>query len=341
MQIEEFLNKYKHLKDIDKVEITCDNPKCINPTRTLSKQAAKRNIMKNAGKEFICRDCLMKFNNPGNKDKNLERRQTDEIILVKCPSCEKVRDMKKKCYYGLMQEPYIQLCGTCVQSGKTISEEQKSKISKSLTGRQLTEEHKSNISKYANTEKAIEKAKKNLIPGLSSGWNRGQKTPEDVKKKQSLAKKGKQFTEEHKTNISEGRKKMLEVQGGLLPETKTKISEAVVKQYQNGFMPETYHRRGHHPTKNGVSIVYRSSYEKKAFMLLDIDDDVISYEYEPFKIGYIKPGDNFISYYLIDLYIIYKDRKVLVEIKPFCKLQDEITQSKIEAAKKKANELII
>jgi hypothetical protein len=136
MNIQDFLDRFNSLKDLDKVTVTCDHP-ChpddINKERTISKQAAKRNILKNGGECFICRDCYMKFNNPMNKTD--ENRQTKDIIIVECPTCLKVREMKKECYYGPMSEPYFQICGSCAQAGKVITEEQKEKIRNTLKTR--------------------------------------------------------------------------------------------------------------------------------------------------------------------------------------------------------------
>jgi hypothetical protein len=118
MNIEQFKNKYAQFKDAEKIEINCDHPQHSGGSITIGKQPAKRNILKNDGKQFICRECYMRHNNPMNQVG--EKRQTDEIIEVYCPcsdhSGEPCRSMKKSCYYGSMQEPFLQLCGSCVKT---------------------------------------------------------------------------------------------------------------------------------------------------------------------------------------------------------------------------------
>jgi len=330
MNIEEFTVKYKANKDIDIIEIQCDHPECKNPNKSIKKVSAKRNIMKKG--QFVCRECFMTHENPLFV-KNEVKRQTNEIINVICPECKSSREMKQNCYFGKMEKPYEQVCKSCAQKGKEISEEQRDKISQSLTGRELTQDHRDNISKYWKEHPDCI-SRENLIPGIGGGWNSGLKTPQEVRDKQSKSNLGIKKTEEHCENISKGRKEMLKEQGGLLPETKAKISQAVVRQYQNGFEPQTYHRRGRHITKTGDDIPYRSSYEKKAFLMLDEDDTVLKYDYEPFPIVYRKPDDDHDSNYLIDLLVWYKDgSKKLVEVKPVWRLNKPTVLAKIEAAK--------
>ena len=77
---------------------------------------------------------------------------------------------------------------------------------------------------------------------------------------------------------------------------------------------------------------YKSSYEKKAFIKLDEDDNVLKYEYESLAINYDNPIKNITGSYLIDLIVHYKDgRRKLIEIKPNKWLQDPVVAAKIAA----------
>jgi len=148
MNIEEFNLAYKQFKDADKISINCDYPDHVGDRqRVIGKQPAKRNILKNNGQCFICRDCMMKHKNP--MIVKSQSRQTDEIIQVECIDPNhvgnRIREMKLSAYFGELKQPYQQICKSCAQRGKTLSNEQKEKISQTLTGRQLTEDHKKKI----------------------------------------------------------------------------------------------------------------------------------------------------------------------------------------------------
>jgi hypothetical protein len=345
MNIDQFNQTYASFKDANKITITCDHPSHdpIGEIITIGKQPARRNILKNSGKEFICRQCFMFYKNP--MTQTSVPRQTDEVIDVFCPHHEHqgdpVRQMKKACYYGVMEEPYLQVCGSCVQKGKVISEEQKEAISKALKGIKRSEEFKEKLREYMLTnEEGIQRAKNNLVPGAGGGWNQGKETPEEVRKKQSEALLGRIYDEEHRQNISEGRKKMLEEQGGFSREHREKLSKATVRQYAKGFDPKMHHLTGIHKSLKAGEVSYRSSYEKKAYMKLDEDETVKTYKVEGFSVEYFHPIKKITSNYIVDLEIEYIDgSKKYVEVKPEKWLTDEVVCSKVEAAQKKAAEL--
>lgn len=200
MDLTTFDETYSLYKGADKISIACDHPEHVGGEREIGKTPARRNILKNGGDRFICRECCMKYDNPGSKTGS---RQTDKVVAVNCPICGKVRGMKMSCYYGSLELPYRQECGSCVQKRKTISDEHREAISESLAGRKLTEEHRQKISEYMKT--ADNKHK--LVPGAGGGWNRGKVTPEEVREKQSQALTGVEKSEEHRENISKGMKK--------------------------------------------------------------------------------------------------------------------------------------
>lgn len=340
MNIEQFDELYKNYKSSDKITIHCDHPNCSNPTKILGKQPARRNILKNGGSIFICRDCFMKYNNPMNRVG--QSRQTEEEIKVLCPQCNKIRQMKKCCYYGLIKEPYHQICGTCAQRGKEISNQQKEAISKKLSGRKLSEEHKAKIMLYRkNNPEWRDKAIKNLIPGMGGIVRKGLPLPEEWKQAISDGTKGKKKSLEHRYHISIGRKQMLEEQGGLKPETKQKLRQAAKAQYRRGFDPRYHHVHGwHFSPKLGTRVFYRSSYEKKAYMLLDQDETIKSYSVETVDVMYHNPVKNTQCEYLIDLLIEYQDgSKKLVEVKPEKQWDSPVVRAKLDAGDLKAKEL--
>ena len=346
MNIDQFNEQFGHLKDVDQIPVDplCDHPQHISVgEKTIGRGASRRNILKNGGKEFICRTCYMKHCNPMNKKG--PNRQTDEEIVVICPHPEhdgdRKRAMKMSCYYGEMKKPYKQMCKSCAQLDKVISEEQKKAISQQLKGRKLSRSHRKKILEYRkNNPEWSAQANSNLIPGQGGGWNTGKKTPKSVRDKQSAANKGRKFTKKHCKNISRGRKKMIAEQGGFTQEHREKISEAVVRQYEKGFEPKLHHRRGwHYSPKLKKKVYYRSSYEKKAYMLLDADDSVKRYEVESVKIKYWNPKKKINSTFLVDIQVFYKDgRESLVEVKPTTWLKDIEVQAKITAGSRYATQ---
>jgi hypothetical protein len=349
MNLQEFLELNKEKKNADQVNVVCANgDKCMHsdqPNIKIGKGAAIKNFRKHNDEKFICRKCDMYYDNPMTKvGKGIRSKdKLDELIEVTCPICLEVRKMKLSSYTGsLDQKPYLQVDGSCVQKGKVISEEQKEAIREALSGIERSEEFKQKLSDYMkNNPEGIERGKKNLIAGYSSGWNTGLTTPQEVRDKQSEALKGKKKTLEHRYHISLGRKKMLDETGGFTREHRENLSKATIVQYKNGFDPNLYHRRGwHFSEKLNKKLFYKSSYEKKVYMLLDEDESVLNYEYEDLVIEYYNPIKKINSNYIIDLKINYVDGKTsYVEVKPAKHLMEDNNnklaleaKAKIEAA---------
>ncbi len=340
MNLNEFNNLFGKLKDKDVVTVSCDFTEHMGDRNiTMPKVSVKRNIMKNEGVQFICGKCTMTHKNPM-KNKDGIKRQTNEEIIVICPderhSGTKSRTMKMSGYFGKLEEPYTQICKSCAQLDKVISEEQKNKIRNSLTGIVRSDEYKQKLKDYyAKNPQARARVVATLLKHKCCTGMLGKHHTEEHKKKMSEIMSGRTYTDEHRKNISEGRKKMLDAQGGLLKETKEKLSKAAVEQHINGFDPNTHHARGRHiSSKSSKIIKYRSSYEKKALMKLDEDDNVVKYEYESRNsvVKYQNPIKGITSSYLIDLTVEYKDgTKKLIEVKPNKWLQDPVIAAKIAA----------
>jgi hypothetical protein len=343
MNIREFNEKYASFKDADQIQITCDCPahKIIGEIIPIGKQPAKRNIVKNG--HFICRKCHEVHFNPMKKINPV--RQTNEIIKVYCahPKHEgdHYREIKMSAYFGKLEEPYTQDCKSCVQKGKEISQELREKIRAKLTGIERSEEFKKKISDYMqNNPEHRRKATEILLANHCSTGMLGKHHTEETKEKMSEAMSGRTYSEEHCSNISAGRKKMLEEQGGFSQEHREKISKATIQQYKEGFDPNTHHLKGKHQSPKAGNIHFRSSYEKKAYLKLDEDESVKTYSIEDVSIDYIHPNKKITSQYLVDMLVEYFDgTKKLIEIKPEKMLENSIVQAKIESAKIKASEL--
>jgi hypothetical protein len=93
---------------------------------------------------------------------------------------------------------------------KTISEEQKKKISESMKGRKLSEEQKKKISESMKGRKLSEEHKTKLresMKGINT-WTKGSKASEETKKKLSKIRKGKKrkpFSDETKAKMKQAK----------------------------------------------------------------------------------------------------------------------------------------
>ena len=112
-----------------------------------------------------------------------------------------------------------------------------------------------------------------------------------------------------------------------------KISESITKKYLEGGFQWA---RGHYTsTKWGKTYYYRSSWELKYMQLLDSDDNVGSWKYEPFSLEYKINGKA--KNYIPDFIVTRKSISCgyifdeLVEIKP-----QALTDTKVNKAKRKA-----
>ena len=94
-----------------------------------------------------------------------------------------------------------------------------------------------------------------------------------------------------------------------------------------------YHR-GLHISPIAGECKFRSSWEQKYMLFLDLDPNVISWSYEKLAIEYISnQKTKKIRKYYPDFQIKYNDgKKVIVEIKPACKLKQTVVVKKIKAA---------
>lgn len=91
-----------------------------------------------------------------------------------------------------------------------------------------------------------------------------------------------------------------------------KLSEKITQLYVDGGF--AWARGKHLSSKTGREHVFRSSWEKQYFELLDTDDDVITWRSEPFSISYELDGKQ--RRYVPDVIVTRRDRVQLIEVKP-------------------------
>ncbi len=83
-----------------------------------------------------------------------------------------------------------------------------------------------------------------------------------------------------------------------------------------------------------VDMTFRSGWEKSYFAWLDDNPEVVAFYSEPFRIPYVSNvRSGKARNYIPDLLIEYKDKKVLVEIKPSRRVNQLVNQKKFAAAR--------
>jgi hypothetical protein len=81
---------------------------------------------------------------------------------------------------------------------------------------------------------------------------------------------------------------------------------------QGKYKPKNPNKYSGDPTK----IIYRSSYELKFMQYCDLAENVNLWKSEEFFIPYISPIDGKVHRYFPDFFVKYKDRSLVIEIKP-------------------------
>jgi hypothetical protein len=191
MNLQEFDSNFGKLKDKDMININCDFSEHVGDrNRTMARVSARRNILKNNSIEFICKDCSMTHKNPM-KNRDAIKRQTDDEIVVICLDDrhrgDKTRKIKMSGYFGSLEQPYAQTCKSCAQLDKVISEEQKKKISKALTGIERSNEFKQKLRNYMKSNlEGIARFTKNLLENRCTTGMLGKHHSEETKKKMSM-----------------------------------------------------------------------------------------------------------------------------------------------------------
>lgn len=163
--------------------------------------------------------------------------------------------------------------------GKKQSEETKRKRAEKLKG------HKGAWLGKKQPKEMIEKRINNYLLGHI--------TSEETRRKISAAQKGRKFTKERREKMS------------------ITTSETIIK---NGYNFGSRGKSGKYfSQKNEEYMFYRSSFEKRAYEILENDDNVLKYKREPFRIPYKYNG--LTRNYIPDILVITKKGNFLIEVK--------------------------
>jgi len=188
-----------------------------------------------------------------------------------------------------------------------MSEDTKQKLREANLGKKASDETRQ---KMSQTGIARYENDPSLAKNLSDRM-RGMKYSEDMRRKLSEVRKQKILSGEIKIN-------------------RDKISETMTQKYMNdGFR---WAKGTYVSTKTLKSCTYRSSYELQYMELLDADDDVIDWKFEPFALKY--EIDGVTRRYIPDFLVTRKTCKELVEVKPRCLRDTKMNSLKRQAAQR-------
>lgn len=271
------------------------------------------------GKEF---DTTHKKAEWCSKDCSNKSRVKEKIIKT-CLYCGKelVMTIKK----GERKNYCSKDCLNKSKIGKELSKEHKEKISKFFKGRVLTEEHKRKIGE-ANRGKIVSQETREKLSNRDCylcgerHYLFGKHLKDETRQKLSNVKKGKMKGED---NPFYGKKHSQEM--------REKMSFKMSQRILSGEYAICFSKGIFHSNKNNKDFIYRSSWEEVVMEQLEKDENVLSYDVEPFSIEY--NFNDCIKHYIPDMLIEYKDgSKKLIEIKPSCFVEHELNLSKFDAA---------
>ena len=179
-------------------------------------------------------------------------------------------------------------------------------------------------------------AKLDNNPGKDS-WNQARRE-KLVEKQKKLVKEGKWENPIYKEGVIEKIKETKRINPIKFSKERLELSsylsaKRIVEGKNENLGCYKYGKKGYFwSDKNAKNIRYRSTFEKRAFELLEIENTVLSYIYEPFYIKY-KINEEY-KYYIPDILVEYVDCKKLIEIKPITLTDTNEFRAKQEYATK-------
>lgn len=122
-----------------------------------------------------------------------------------------------------------------------------------------------------------------------------------------------------RTHTSKSREKMSE----------TRTANIIAGVYD----PSRWSKKGEKfASKAGRLIPYRSLWELRAIEMLESDDTVTCFKFEPFRVVYYYNNNR--RHYVPDFLVTYSDgRRLLIEVKPLCFVDAAINIAKFAAAR--------
>jgi len=196
------------------------------------------------------------------------------------------------------------------------SEETKAKMAEAHRGRKynVSPEGKAKLSKLMSERmrnRTLEQIR------LMADCQVGRSMPKETRQKISKANKGRVKSAAECKRISDGKR--------------GKCSSALRKACLQNFMSSGSYMGCHKSIKTGRFVSYRSRYELAYILLLDSDEHVEKFDYEPFFIRYQYKGQQ--CFYLPDFFVKMDNGFLLVEVKPDVFVNDARNKAKFAAAR--------
>ena len=328
--IQKYYDKYLLENEKDKYCKTCDGENNFHTTTRgyfdyCSRYCATQDSERN---EKLSKSLKTLFDNPEEKSKIIENREN---------TCE--RKYGKK-YYSQTDEFLEKRQETCLERYDTEHHLQNKDVIKRREEKYL---HENGVTNPMKLEKTIKKGKQTKSEKYGDeNYNNIEKW-----KQTNLENLGVEFPAQSPVCQENRRETCLE-RYDVDHYSKTKeykekqsiiICDLIIAGKRNTY---NYISGYFYSEKNQKEIYYRSSYELKAYQLLEEMVDVESYIPEPFSIPYVN-SDDITKNYVPDILITYIDNsKELIEIKPEGRIKEEINLLKAEAARQycKENEMI-
>lgn len=113
--------------------------------------------------------------------------------------------------------------------------------------------------------------------------------------------------------------------------TKMKMSEIRSIKIMKGETSNGNKNGWYFSTKLNRNIRYLSSWEERAFILLDKNPEVVSFNPSPFRVSYLFKGEE--RFYIPDIKIEVGSQSTVIELKPDCFKNYPINQAKFKAAR--------
>ncbi len=257
------------------------------------------------------------------------------------------------CEGEIIPKPYHKYKGTpkYIQNHYLKSEKAKIAAFKRMQGKPA---HNKGVACSEEQKEKISKANKG-----NTAWNNGLKNcyAEEVNERKSEKLKGRKTSKETRSKISEKvkaaaakiyteerNKKISETAKGRKTPEATKRKQSIARSNflqkngtsSSGGMFKHVKKGKFYSKKSREELYYESSYELRAFELLEADNAVVSYARCPYRIDYEIEGK--IRRYIPDILVTYKSgAQVVIEVKPEDFLNWPINQAKFAAGEKYFN----
>lgn len=324
-----------YLQDVSNVPFTTTLIKikydCCNKEHTLKWKDAKKNYEANVGKH-ICRTCKLKSNNPAKReDVKAKAKKTIEekyggVLPINTPDqiakkreklkdpnfVEKVLEKRKETCLEKYGVEHHMKCDAGKEAVKASMQE-KYGVDYPLQAEEVKQKMRETCRERYGVDNVMD------VPEVKAKVAQTMMDRYGVERYNQLPEMKQYLRENCVVWLEESYKNPWNLGVPLTEETRQKISETVIEKILQG----DWHGGSSHSLKGRYiskkcfkkQTLFRSSFELKFHLHLDMDDDVLFYDYEPFQIPYYDT-ENKLRHYIVDFIVKYKNGDfICVEIK--------------------------